>query len=312
MTSNTLNEFDEHDLVAALVREAGDPTVEPVAHLEAVLDRIHLALGEYRIPAGIRRRKPYGRRPFMFRIACYSGIAATIMLLAVAAAWFLILDRSAGALFAAVQENVEKAKSVSYSNRGKVDNKPLKVCREYISGDHMRTQYEGGSSNVVDLGQKKGLILEPKRKLAFEYTVDEKNAAETRNRMSQLLALLKSEYVQQVGAESLMGRDVVAYQVKVREIAKGLWAYPGAINTVLVDTKTKLPVRVEIKWPNGDFILYDDITWNEEVASDLFQFHVPQGYHVETAEDRLKEMSRAGKTGAPRASSRDGGSKAKN
>ena len=58
MTPNPWNELDERDAAAALVREAGDPTVEPrAAHREAVLDRIHLALRECRVPAGIRRRK---------------------------------------------------------------------------------------------------------------------------------------------------------------------------------------------------------------------------------------------------------------
>ena len=127
--------------------------------------------------------------------------------------------------------------------------------------------------------------------------------------MSQLLKLLVSKNSRQVGTETVKGREVVAYQVTVQETADGLWAYPGAINTILVDPKTKLPVRVEIKWPNGDFIFYDDITWNERFTPDLFQFHVPKGYNVKTAEERLKEENRARGARALPGSSRDGGNK---
>jgi hypothetical protein len=247
------------------------------------------------------------RRQLMFRVARFSGFAAVVVLLAVAAAWLFLIDRSAGTLFAVVLENVKEAKTVSYSVRVKFSNNPVKACTEYISGDHICTQYEGGASNVVDLGQKKGLILEPKRTLAFEYPIDEKTAAEVRNRMSQLLKLLESKDARQVGTETVKGREVVAYQIKVQETAEGLWAYPGAINTVLVDPKTKLPVRVETKWPNGDFILYDNITWNEQFTPDLFQFQVPKGYNVKTAEERLKEENKAGGARALPGSSRDGG-----
>jgi outer membrane lipoprotein-sorting protein len=286
-----------------LLRDVPVPDSPPLLIVVSTIEALHaLAIP----PDNVQLSE---RRQFMFRVARFTGFAAAVVLLAVAAVWFSLIDRSAGTLFAEAVENVKEAKSVSYSHRGKVGNKPLASFREYISGDHIRFQYEGLGSNVVDLGQKKGLILEPKRTLAFEYTIDEKTATELRNGMSQLLKLLVSKDSRQVGTETVKGREVVAYQVTVQETADGLWAYPGAINTILVDPKTKLPVRVEIKWPNGDFILYDDITWNERFTPDLFQFHVPKGYNVKTAEERLKEENRARGARALPGSSRDGGNK---
>jgi outer membrane lipoprotein-sorting protein len=248
-------------------------TIEALCLLDAPLETV--CLGE--------------RRRLAFRIARYSGAVAAVMLLAIAAAWFFSIDRSAGMVFAQVLENAKKAESWSYLAGGKINDKPLATFRQYVAGDRLRIQYESGGSNVVDLRQKKGLILDPKRKAALEYPIDEKTAADLKNRMSQLFKLLEGKDARRVGTERVNGHKVVTYQVNVQETAAGLWAYPGAINTVLVDLETKLPVRVEIKWPCGDFILYDEFTWNEQFSPDLFQLRVPQGYTVKTVAERLKE-----------------------
>jgi outer membrane lipoprotein-sorting protein len=239
-----------------------------------------------------RPAPPRERRLFEFRVVRYAGIAAVLMVLVFSGVWFFSVDRSAAALYAAAQENVKLANVVSYSHRGKVNGNPLASYTEYISGDRMLIRYESpykGSTDFVDFKQRKGLILNPERKLAFEYSMDEKTATETKDRMSQLLELLKSKDARKIGTERINGREVVAYQVTVSKMAEGLWAYPGATNIVRVDPETKLPVKVEIKWPNGDYVLCDSITWNEKVSPDLFEFHVPQGYHIKTSEERLKE-----------------------
>jgi hypothetical protein len=75
MTPNTSNGLDKHDPVAALVREAGDPTVEPqAAHREGVLDQIHLALQACPVPVGTRGRK------LPSRTIRYSALAASVLI----------------------------------------------------------------------------------------------------------------------------------------------------------------------------------------------------------------------------------------
>jgi outer membrane lipoprotein-sorting protein len=235
------------------------------------------ALQPHVAPAGMART--HERRRLMFRIAGYSGVAATVLALG-GLAGFCVFCLTPALTFAEVVQNVKDAKTVSFTVKQKLGNQPELESKMGIRGDIIRYELADALIMIVDTSKRKGIELDLTRKVAKAIDLEGAVPAEVlQNPIEQLRNLKESnkDRVEQQNDEELDGHKCQVYSVKgaragILPDRFKLWA----------DAKTGLPVKIHATDDDGKTsLLFENFAWDKPLADDLLSMAVPRGFTLE-------------------------------
>ena len=128
--------------------------------------------------------------------------------------------------------------------------------------------------------------------MQFDYTTKTAKKIEADEKMWQQMAKtmadpikqlrdLKEQDVERLGKEELDGRKTLVYRLKKTDIFMGLTITKDDTAKLWVDAKSGLPVRIAVGDPadtDKPFVVFEQFTWNEALAPDLFKLDVPKGF----------------------------------
>ena len=247
----------------------------------------------------------------------YGGLAAACAAGIAAVAWIGLIDHSATFAFAEVQDKVNQARSVSYVEIRLEDKTPLKnpkatrvvsdaynPRRYFVLGRYLRrTEVLDANGQIQSVyidnaktGKTVELVPKEKRFVSFgsQVTMDIDGGKETEAKIAPLptadfytaIREVPAEAMKRLPAKMLGDKQVVGFYWEQRiDKKKGVDTWK---RTYWIDTKTKLPVRVEIShrstvsragpsdWVQSDFV------FGKELDESLFSTEPPEGYTVET------------------------------
>ena len=242
------------------------------------------------------------RKQKMFHLFRYSSAAAAVALVAVLAGWLILIDRTAPLAFADVVENVKNAKSVSFVIKIPTviqgTKKGVLQQKFYIQGDAYRMEIPSAQDGfqvapdapplmtvfVADWKRKNAMQFDYTTKTAKKIEADEKmwqQMAKTMADPIKQLRDLKEQDVERLGEEELDGRKTLVYRLKKTDIFMGLTITKDDTAKLWVDAKSGLPVRIAVGDPSDTdkpFVVFEQFTWNEALAPDLFKLDVPKGF----------------------------------
>ena len=213
----------------------------------------------------------------MFRIVHYSGLAAAIVLIAVAICWLFVMDRTAATSLAAVIEQVSQTRSVSFKQTTTEGATSTTEKVVVLAEGLVRTESPGGDYTILDVRQGKSMFVSPSQRQARIFLGF--NARMPANFYETFRKLHKTA-TKRLPEKTIGGRPVVGF-VTVMEAEDA-----QAEMTVWVDLETDLPVRLEADSQGQGAAKHtftlDDIVFDAQLAPDLFRMEPPEGYAVTT------------------------------
>ena len=277
-----------------------DAAVPPGPSSELVASTADLLQSLETPPVRFRRKHA---SPVWSPFARYSGAAVAVTLMIMAAAWLVVIDRSAPVAFADFQERVSKVSSVQYVETRKANNgEPQQVSRIMILGRHLRRtevqDADGNVEHVVILDAKNGkcVSLDPNQKrfvlLHSQITIDIESGTQTESKIEPDLTFdfykhmreIPPEATRRLAERTIDGRKVIGFY-SVQKRGSHTWT-----RTVWVDPQTKFPVRIEVSHRStdrragpSDWVLTDFI-FDQDLDRSKFSTDAPAGYTVETGE----------------------------
>jgi hypothetical protein len=264
-------------------------------------------------------RPSVSERAVRSQFSWYGGLAAACAAGIAALAWIGLIDHSATFAFAEAQDKVNQARSVSYVETRLVDKKPvenndpkaIKVLsdaynprRHFVLGRYLRRTEvldANGQIQFVDIyNAKTGKTVElvPKEKrfvsLGSQVTMDIDGGKVTEAKIVPVptadfytaIREVPAEAMKRLPAKMLGDKQVMGFYWEQRiDKKKGQDTWK---RTYWIDTKTKLPVRVEISHRSTDSRVgpsdwvQSDFVFGEELDESLFSTEPPEGYTAET------------------------------
>ena len=253
---------------AVLAEPMPDESVYRVKARAALLDARTTERGE----AGISRRSRH------VSVVRYGGVAAAIVVIA----FWMLMDRAAERVFADVIQNVKQASSVQFTMTSQFGHQPEIPGKMYIEGDRLRVeQFAGMLIAVADIGQKRTLYLESRRKLAQSVEVDKRFSERFANPVEQLRSV-KPKDAERIGEEYLMKRLTQVFRFSKVDL---FGIHGKGEMLVWVDPTDELPVKIVIHDPNpkSEFkIQFENFEWNKPLPPELFALTIPDGYQMGT------------------------------
>jgi hypothetical protein len=258
-------------------------------------------------------------RAVQSRFSWYGGLAAACAVGIAAIAWIGLIGHSATFAFAEAQAKVNQARSVSYVETRRVDKKPvenndpraIKVLsdsenprRHFVLGRYLRRTEvldANGQIQSVDIynattGKKVKLFPNEKRVVSFgsQVTMDIDGGKVTEAKIVPVptadfytaIREVPAEAMKRLPAKKLGDKQVMGFYWEQRiDKKKGQDTWK---RTYWIDTKTKLPVRIEISHRSTDSRVgpsdwvQSDFVFGEELDESLFSTEPPEGYTAET------------------------------
>jgi outer membrane lipoprotein-sorting protein len=291
---NERQPVDVLDLATAALRDLSIPDGPPPQLVASTVEAMQSA----EFPPDVIRITE--RKQKMFRLIRYSSAGAAAALVAILAGWLFLVDHAAA--FADVVENVKNAKSVTFVIKTPTvirgTKKGVLQQKVYIQGDAYRMELPSAQDGfqvapdappimtafVVDWKKKNAIQFDYTTKTAKKIEGDEKKWEQMAKTMAdpiKQLRELKDKDVQRLGEEKLDRRKTIVYRLKKTDIFMGLTITKDETAKLWVDSKTGLPVRIAVGDPSDKdkpFIVFEQFTWNEALATDLFKLEVPKGF----------------------------------
>jgi outer membrane lipoprotein-sorting protein len=255
------------------------------------------ALQSASIPPDVVRLMERKRK--MFRFMRLSGAAAAVVLVAIFAAWLLLMDRTAVFAFADVVEKVKNAKSVTFVLKSEIGSQPAMLQNFYIQGTAYRMEIPSKEQAfpvppdappvlmalIADAKQKQTLRLDYVRKTAQKLPVDDKQWEEmAKADVIEQFRHLTDKDAERIGEEQLNSRKTSVYRLKKVDFfgEKGVVEEGGSAK-VWIDAESQLPVRMELVNVSADrkhkaTMLFEQFTWNQPLDMELFRLEVPKGF----------------------------------
>lgn len=291
--SSPLDRDDE--LLARLIREAGDPGVSPDPQYAemlraAILDRVGTNSD---MPPIVRERMRT-----MKRIAKFAVAATILVILGGVVFWGVIGGGSTSLAFADVAKALENLRTATYDEIVEfVDpmngtTKTTSAKTFFLAPSRQRCEVsmstgaaEGKSSSIMimDLQAMKSLSLVPEQKVAIEVDLSKIKAGIPPNLFEMVRQLVREgrsgpgEKVEPLGQKEIDGREVVGFRTHNSNMYNmTLWA----------DPQTARPVRVELNMPgygNSHSVL-SNFCYDEELDPSLFNLEPPPGYTVQNTD----------------------------
>lgn len=179
--------------------------------------------------------------------------------------------------FADVLKQIRTFRPYSYTETIKSAGEPdFSEHVLYWSLSRRRQERPDGTIIIFDLGSKpvRSLTLRPDMKLAVEKTLTGFSPTQDPN-LLQILAEIKDGKEEPLGVREMEGRQATGFHLHQPESDWTVWA----------DTRTGLPVRVELGQPSlGRTIVMSGFKFDEQFDETLFSTTAPAGYHVQKIE----------------------------
>lgn len=220
------------------------------------------------------------------------AIAAALVLVVLGFSDFLLPSNNgannggAGAVFAAMLEQVRQIRTVTYETHFKMEGIPAQVLQTSVLEPNWLRQEstEEGKEfqQIVDVAQGKSVSLFPSQKKAMVVELVGRSAQGSQSIIKQFEEL-SGESATFVSEEELDGISVLKYTCSEAGMKITVWANP----------LTRLPVRVFLtdSWEAAKAkmqITYTNFKWDVELDESLFSLEVPDGY---TTQNQAMDMS---------------------
>lgn len=294
----------EEEVLARLVREAGDPSVAPdpryAERLRAgILDRLGPAQAAVNEANAVRKTDvssnniPLERTRNMKRIARFI-VAATILLAAgILVSWIVIGGGSNNIAFAEIAKALDGIRTATYDCTMEMKNpmdgttNTISMKSFFLAPSRERVEMSMGSTEdssvmILDHQEMKGLVLAPKQKLATAMDLSKiRKPAGTSNPFEMVRKLVQEggngedEKIESLGKKEIDGRVLVGFRSRINMASQTFWA----------DPRTARLVRIEVEFPNaGGRGVMSNFRYDTELAPSLFSLEPPSGYTVNTME----------------------------
>ncbi len=284
-----MSDRDSLDRATAALRESVGPSGPPPEVIAATL----AAISEQGSPDVLSLSSPLrspsqSRRKLMFRIL--NGVAAAAVVSV--SLWFVPV-RSTHASFQDVQAEAAKAKNVQFKMVQKLlKSSPEITTTSTAEGHRLRTDFGDAMSMIADLEARKGVEILHQAKEFRPLPVNEQVVKAMPNFVESLRGL-PATAASKAKIEIVDGKAFDVFQLKK-------FNFFGADNTqskeddglltVWVDSKTKLPARVDMKiyqekakeWSTIEF---KEFKWNIDLPADFFKTEVPKEFKERPAID---------------------------
>ena len=303
------NQFrSDEDLLARLVREAGDPSVSPdpqyAETLRAtILDRVGAAEMVAHVTEGIQKADviplTVERSRQMKRIARLAVAATILVALGLLVSW-IVVGGSTNIAFAQLAEALDNLRSATYDFTSEIKNPVdgttttskakgffLAPSRERVEMSmSMGAAKETNSIMILDCLAAKGMTLLPEQKQAVMINIatTEKSAGGTSNMFEMIRRLVREGNtgsggkVESLGTKQIDGRMAVGFRTRNNMADISLWADPQTARLVRVDFDRFLDA--------GHGVL-SNFRYDMKLDPSLFSLEPPAGYTVQNMEAKM-------------------------
>ena len=305
------NQFSsDEEVLARLVREAGDPSVSPdpqyAKTLRAtILERVGPAETVARVTDGIRKADvipiTVERTRQMKRIAKLAVAATILVALGISLYWMTIGSGSTSIAFARVAGALDGLRSATFdvTSEAKGDNSQPPAIGSgkgfFLAPSRQRIEIEisaGSAKNmmniikIVDGEAAKGIMLMPQAKLAVAMDMkkmreDLKKSAngappdlfETVRRIVREGSSGTGDKAERLGKKEIDGRQAVGFRTHANGMDMTLWAGP----------ETARPIRIEIimEMLDGVRLVMNNFRYDVDLDPSLFSLEPPAGYSTQ-------------------------------
>ena len=306
------NQFSsDEEVLARLVREAGDPSVSPdpqyAETLRAtILDRVGPAETVAHVTEGIRKADvipiTVERTRKMKRIAKLAVAATILVAFGILISWMTIGGGSTNIAFARVADALDSLRSATYdvTSEAKGDNSQPPVTATgkgfFLAPSHQRMEVSVDSAKnmmnhvmIVDGQAAKCIMLMPKQKFAM--AMDMKKMREEMKKSAKLAKdpppdqfemvrrLVREgssgtgDKAERLGKKEIDGRQAVGFRIHANGMDMTLWA----------DPKTAWPIRIEIvmEMLDGVRLVMNNFRYDVDLDPSLFSLEPPAGYSTQ-------------------------------
>ena len=294
------------NVLARLVREAGNPSVSPdpqyAETLRAtILERVGPAETVAPVTDGIRKADvipiTVERTRKMKRIAKFAVAATILVALGISVFWMTIGGGSTNIAFANVADALDSLRTATYDVTmemknpmdGKTTTTTMKAFFLAPSCERIEMSMSLGSPKdkvssimILDHQAMKGLTLAPEQKLATTIDLSKiKKPAGPSNPFEMVRQLVREgssspgEKVESLGKKEIDGRVAVGFRTHSNMADQAFWA----------DPQTARLVRVEVDFPGGSgHGVMNNFRYDMELDPSLFSLEPPAGYTVNNME----------------------------
>ncbi len=304
------NQFSsDEEVLARLVREAGDPSVSPdpqyAETLRAtILDRVGLAETAARVTEDIRKADvipiTVERTRQMKRIAKLAVAATILVALGILVFWMTIGGGSTNIAFAQVAAALDSLRSATFDVTMEMKNPMnekenqhitmkglfLAPSRERIEMTMGSGKAQGSSIMIMDAQAGKGIVLSPEMKMAV--VMDTSKIKKPAGAPTDMFAFVRrvvregssggGEKAESLGKKEIDGRVAVGFRVHNNMADMTLWA----------DPQTAQPVRIDVEMPSSSgHGVMSNFRYDMELDPSLFSLEPPAGYTVNNMEAKM-------------------------
>ncbi len=304
------NQFKtDDDVLARLVREAGDPSVAPDPQYAetlraAILDRAGAAetvadVTEDNQQANVKPITLAKTRD-MKRIAKLALAASILVALGSLVSWFMIGGGSSNIAFADVAKALDDLRTATYDStmemKNPIDGTTTTTTMKcfFLAPSRERVEMsistgaakdQGSSILILDHQAMKGLTLAPEQKLATTIDLSKiKKPSGPSNPFEMVRQLVQEgssssvEKVESLGKKEIDGRVVVGFRTQNNMADQTFWA----------DPKTARLVRIEVEFPDDSgHGVVTNFNYDMELDPSLFSLQPPAGYTVNNMDAKM-------------------------
>ena len=228
-----------------------------------LIERIRSSRKENFIMALFRKKES-----LLNRWVAATAFAALVIALVIG---FNSFDHSPDKAYAAVIDQIRKARTVSYTLIQKIKDMPdQKIKMIYKEPGMMRQEWDQGIVSIVDITQKKGITITPPQKQFIDMDFSSMPAQATQVNLVEQLKKLPSQTDKIIPAQNMDQYVVQGFQVTENSLNKTVW----------VDVETGNLFRIEGEFQNapGVNFVMSDFKFDEDLEDSLFDLTPPQGY----------------------------------
>jgi hypothetical protein len=242
---------------------------------KALDERVKATLAGAGADAGAEESPKKGRTVMYRMLRTVGGklsLAAAGVVIAAGLACYLIGTRSVA--FADVLEKTCSSHIVRYTSivLPLPASSPAKELQIIVTDDgKQRVTMSSGVVMINDFSQGKGIVLDPKEKLAVVLSaVGRKEGAAPMRFLEEMKSLRAASY-ENLGNKEIDGKSTKGFRSRKE----------GSDWTIWFDEQTELPVRVEHSYGGMNEVM-SNFVFNEPVDEALFSLTPPEGYKIRT------------------------------
>lgn len=265
MSNHGHNEDRTEQVVSTLLSAAGK---DPVPPDEAFLERLSGETVRAFIAASARRPKRFRGYRIM-----HSRTVKWLIPVAAAAAVVIVVGlwpggNGKGVVLADVIQRLRSAHTVTCRSTFSVTGSVVGTANYMFWGDHlMRTETSDGLIYISDGAAGRGLLLDSRKKTAAPF-----EQIPSRFDFYKTLMEFRDGTETPLGTKRIQGRDAVGF----------LLPGTGGNASVWIDTRTRLPIRLEAKATGTDgqeqTITVEHFVLDAPLDESLFSLSIPEGY----------------------------------